>query len=220
MTPLSYDLTHANIHLKGGDNLPTDTFLNLNDSKQKNIFEAGVREFAAKSFNQASINQIIKDAGIPRGSFYQYFEGKEDFYLYILSEIGKEKMKIAFAEPLPEDADFFASFLHMTKTILIWAREHPQYYRIGMLMETDSSDFITKLINRVPDAWSGLRRMIERDKELGRIKADVDGDLVIRILTVQNMYLVKEYYRTGSEENLLRQVEDIIKIIRGGIVNV
>lgn len=35
-------------------------------------------------FNEASINQIIKEAGIPRGSFYMYFQDKEDLFRYLL----------------------------------------------------------------------------------------------------------------------------------------
>lgn len=197
--------------------LPTSTFYNLNEDKQKRIFAAAVREFAARRFSEASINQIIKEAEISRGSFYQYFGGKEDLYLHVLAEIGKEKMAAAFARPLPEEPDFFTAFLHMGKIILAWAREHPLYYRIGLLMEMDDSEVIAKLKERVPDAWARLRNLVDRDKALGRIRTDVDSDLVIQILYNQNIHLLKEYYRTGDEENLLRQVEDTLKIIKGGI---
>lgn len=37
-----------------------------------------------RPFNEASINQIIKEAGIPRGSFYMYFQDKEDLFRYLL----------------------------------------------------------------------------------------------------------------------------------------
>ena len=46
--------------------------------------EAATREFSHKPFNEASINQIIKEAGIPRGSFYMYFQDKEDLFRYLL----------------------------------------------------------------------------------------------------------------------------------------
>jgi len=200
--------------------VPRDTFENLNPNKKKAIFDAAVREFSTRRFSEASINKIVKDAGISRGSFYQYFENKEDLYLHVLAEIGKEKMKVAFAEPPPEDADFFAAYMYLVKTILTWAREQPVYCKIGMLMDKDDSQFIEKLKARVPEAWGELRSLIDRDKERGLIKPDVDGDLVIRMLMALNMYILQDFYQTGSEENLLRQVEDMIKIIRGGIANV
>ena len=45
---------------------------------------AAENEFLENSFDAASINRIIKEAAIPRGSFYQYFESKEDLLIYIL----------------------------------------------------------------------------------------------------------------------------------------
>lgn len=197
--------------------MPTNTFNNLGAEKQRRIFTAAVQEFAAKRFSEASINQIIKDAEISRGSFYQYFEDKEDLYLFVLAEIGKEKMAVGLANYFPAEADFFDAYMHMVKNIIIWARKQPLYLKIGILMDMDESEFITKLIARVPDAWTILKGMVERDKELGRIRPDINSDLVVRMLYNNNLYMIKEYYRTGDEEKLLRQVEDMLKIIRGGI---
>jgi AcrR family transcriptional regulator len=121
--------------------LPTDTFNNLPADKKRRIFDAAVREFAARRFSESSINQMVKDAGISRGSFYQYFDGKEDLYLFVLAEIGKEKMAVAMGKSLPEDADFFTAYLHMVDRIMAWVKEQPLYHSIGTLMETDDSEF-------------------------------------------------------------------------------
>ena len=69
--------------------MPTATFFNLPEEKRNRIFNAAVEEFAGFRFSDASINRIVKAAGIPRGSFYQYFDGKEDLYLHILEKIGE-----------------------------------------------------------------------------------------------------------------------------------
>ena len=58
--------------------MPSSTFLNLPAQKQEKLLEAATREFSQRPYTEASINQIIKDAGIPRGSFYMYFTDKED----------------------------------------------------------------------------------------------------------------------------------------------
>ena len=86
-----------------------------------------------------------------------------------------------------------------------------------MLMELDDSEFIAKLIAQFPDAWRKLRDLIERDKELGRIRPDVDSDMVIQILYNQNLHFQKAIIRQGNLDDLLPQAEELIKIIRGGI---
>ena len=197
--------------------MPTNTFFNLSEAKRKRIFAAAVEEFATRRFSEASINQIVKEARISRGSFYQYFRGKEDLYLYVLTEIGKEKISAAVPQQIPESDDFFTTYLTMVKDILTWARERPMYTRIWMLMELDDSEFIAKLIAQFPDAWGKLRDLIQRDKQLGRIRPDVDSDMVIQILYNQSLHFQKAIIRQGNLDDLLPQAEELIKIIRGGI---
>ena len=77
----------------------TDTFLRLPEEKQRRILDAAWEEFNRVKFEDASINQIIHRAGIPRGSFYQYFAGKEDLFDYLLSDI-QEQFVRSFRELL------------------------------------------------------------------------------------------------------------------------
>ena len=64
--------------------MPTQRFLNLKESKKNAILEAAANEFARVPYSAASINQIIKEAEISRGSFYTYFEDKDDLMRYML----------------------------------------------------------------------------------------------------------------------------------------
>jgi TetR/AcrR family transcriptional regulator, fatty acid metabolism regulator protein len=46
--------------------------------KQKQIIEAAVRVFAQKGFVRSTIYDIAREAGIGKGTIYEYFESKED----------------------------------------------------------------------------------------------------------------------------------------------
>lgn len=63
--------------------MPTERFYNLPAGKKDIIREAALEEFIRVPFEKASINKIIKTAGISRGSFYTYFEDKHDVLSYI-----------------------------------------------------------------------------------------------------------------------------------------
>lgn len=63
------------------------TFLNLKKEKQERIIHAALDEFSKKSFNDASITDIVKKAKISRGSFYQYFGNKETLYQYLVNRL-------------------------------------------------------------------------------------------------------------------------------------
>ena len=90
--------------------MPSDTFLRLNDEKKSKLLEASFKEFSLNNFNDVSINKIIKEAGISRGSFYMYFVDKKDLYFYLLeqySEILIDNMK---EDLIRNNGDLFKMF--------------------------------------------------------------------------------------------------------------
>lgn len=66
--------------------MPTERFYNLPAWKKKLIRQAATEEFARVPFEKASINKIIKIAGISRGSFYTYFIDKYDVLGYLFED--------------------------------------------------------------------------------------------------------------------------------------
>jgi AcrR family transcriptional regulator len=64
--------------------VPKQTFFNLQKDKRNKLIESAEMEFTRVPLFEASIANIIKMAGISRGSFYQYFEDKDDLYFYLL----------------------------------------------------------------------------------------------------------------------------------------
>lgn len=67
--------------------MPKKTYFNLSKDKKDRIFNAGVLEFSYHDLFEASVNTIVQIANISKGSFYQYFEDKNEFYWYIITEI-------------------------------------------------------------------------------------------------------------------------------------
>jgi len=69
--------------------VPKDLFFTIHEEKKNRIIEAAIKEFSLQLYEKASINQIIKEADISRGSFYQYFEDKEDLYFFLIETVVK-----------------------------------------------------------------------------------------------------------------------------------
>ena len=93
--------------------MPSSTFLNLPAEKQEKLLEAATREFSHRPFNEASINQIIKEAGIPRGSFYMYFQDKEDLFRYLLKGYVDQLFMLLEEFLLRAQGDIFQALLDL-----------------------------------------------------------------------------------------------------------
>lgn len=88
--------------------MPTQRFFNLKEEKRNAILEAAVHEFSRVPYSSASINQIIKEADISRGSFYTYFEDKDDLMRYLLRGAGDKCQQWAFQVMEEEKGNVFA----------------------------------------------------------------------------------------------------------------
>lgn len=90
--------------------MPNETFFNLPDEKQKRILEAAKKEFSQSALKDASIANIVKNAEISRGSFYQYFMDIEDLYLYYFHSLGKDNHEQFLLSLKQHHGDLFATF--------------------------------------------------------------------------------------------------------------
>ncbi len=98
--------------------MPKQTFYNLKEEKRKKIEQALLKEFSNNTFEGASISNIIAEAQIPRGSFYQYFENKEDAVEYIINKyLKKEKEKI-YTSLLRNNGDIFKTSIDIYDYII------------------------------------------------------------------------------------------------------
>ena len=90
--------------------MPSNTFFRLEKEKQDKILEASKKEFSKFPLEEASIANIVKEAGIPRGSFYQYFTGKEDVFFYLFEE-ARRNLEDSFISYLEKtNGDLFETF--------------------------------------------------------------------------------------------------------------
>lgn len=87
--------------------MPKQTFFHLPKDKQDTLIQSAKEEFSRAPLHEASIANIIKNAGIPRGSFYQYFENKEDLFYYLLNQLAERNHERFTAFLREKNGDLF-----------------------------------------------------------------------------------------------------------------
>ena len=194
-----------------------DTYIQLDADKQNRIMEAIIDEFSEYSFTHASINRMIKQANISRGSFYQYFENKEDCYLEMMKVIAKEKMEI-FKDivQLDTNATLFDHYMHMVYQIQIWMQKRPKFYKISLLMDYDKSDFIQKLMADNPNLLDYFYSLIKLDQERGIIRSNVAPQLLSEMLIAINRSMLMEYFQKEDYQGMIDKTKDILELIKYG----
>lgn len=90
--------------------MPSQTFYNLSAEKKERLIAGAMKEFSAKSLNDASISNIVKNSKISRGSFYQYFEDKKDLYFYLIGKFRYNYRQLMFKSFKEKEGDFFEGY--------------------------------------------------------------------------------------------------------------
>lgn len=119
------------------------TFYNLPITKRERIYQAIKTEFDRVPLDKISINSIIKEANISRGSFYQYFDDKGDLY-DIFADRVMDSIKECFTNTLVKyKGDLFATMeevmsLHFIKVSQPKAKSQMQKFVPGVSVNAKS----------------------------------------------------------------------------------
>jgi AcrR family transcriptional regulator len=87
--------------------MPKETFFKITDEKRDNLLKAGIKIFSELDFQEVEVKMIVNLVGIPRGSFYAYFEDLEDYYSYIISQLQENRIREVEELKTNFEGDFF-----------------------------------------------------------------------------------------------------------------
>jgi AcrR family transcriptional regulator len=92
------------------------------------LIDAALKEFAAKGYEQASINTILKAAGMSKGQFYYHFENKERLYLALIGILIERKR--TFLTSVMQPGDFQGDIFTIFETQLHYGMAFAQAYPV------------------------------------------------------------------------------------------
>ena len=199
--------------------MPSSTFLNLPPEKQEKLLEAATREFSTRPFNEASINQIIKEAGIPRGSFYMYFQDKEELFRYLLRGYVDQMVMVIEELLLCRKGDIFQALLDLYDYLA--AKKGAQ--RLGEMGAMARILHCNQGMQK-----TGLMGMLDPGAILERLKGAVNPDLldlrterdlgdILGVLLSTAVPLVYAGLQAGAAPDARERLENILDILRRGM---
>jgi len=203
--------------------MPKETFYNLSEGKREKIIEAAMKEFEQKNFDSSSINKIVENSGISKGSFYQYFADKKDLYKYII-QMGIE-MKLKYLSPVmrnPKQHDIFTLIREMFKSALMFAAENPRLVTIGNHLLSNKShpvykEIMSENITKSYDVFEGL---ILHAMNKGEIRRGLDPEFLGYIISNLSMLIVEYYHDIEHgivDGTIIKSLDQLLDLLEYGI---
>ena len=203
--------------------MPTSTFFNLDKEKQKRIFNAAIEEFSSTDYEHSNISTIIKRAGIPRGSFYQYFSDKFDLYQYIFGQIAQEKLHyMSDSLKNPFEVPFLTLFKELYEMGLRFAFDNPKYVQIMSHLLSKKGEVFERIMKGNMDMAIKLYKdLIEQDKQRGIIRAEIDTNILAKVVYDMTVNISIDSLNTEDAsfniEQMHKQIDQVLRIFEKGI---
>ena len=202
--------------------MPKATFIHLKPHKKEKLMDAMTKELSIHTFEHLSIANIVRDADIPRGSFYQYFENKEDLYQYYFEYIASLKMAY-FKDLFTTDSfTFFERIESLFKQGMVFKKAYPSLVLVAKKMY--ESDYYKALLikggweNRVVDTY---KDWIIKDQSRGIIRNTIDPQMLAELIHEMTTSISVDsfIYEKYDESIWEHKLDEMLDILKKGILN-
>lgn len=199
------------------------------EEKRQLIEKEAIREFAAFGYDKASINRIVDNCQIAKGSFYQYFEDKKDLFLYLVKRVNEKKLE--YISPVfqnPEQFDFFTLIRKLFVSGLKFAANNPEITLMGnWLFKSKGHPIYDEVVSvGLQNAQKVYTDLLKLAISRNEIRDDIDLDFVSYTISAMNVSVVEYYFQNikGEEpekgafdEGIIETVDLLLDFIKNGI---
>jgi TetR/AcrR family transcriptional regulator len=166
------------------------------NEKMQRILDQGLLEFSNHSFEDGSLNKIIENANVSKGTFYHYFKDKMHLYLKLVSiYIDKKAEFVSYLNDeslvYDESDSFFDTIKKQTHINIKFLEVEPEHYKFSMMISAEPEDIKTQI--RDEYGWrldGGIDDMIE----IGYLKGEFDTKYPKGFIKNIVSHLSQQYY--------------------------
>ncbi|NLX61860.1 MAG: TetR/AcrR family transcriptional regulator [Tissierellia bacterium] len=200
--------------------------------KREELINIAMKEFGEKGYENASLNNILKETGISKGTFYYHYKNKEDLYMHLLDIITEEKLKFMSKEmnALGPSQSVFDKFKILIKAGMKFANTNPTIDKFaqGFIKEIGTKayeermkkyflsrrEFLQSLLQKYGfKSMDYIGDLIEEGYGKGEIRQDLPKDFVKRLVnhTFTNLRVISAAENLEEYEQAANYLVNILK---------
>jgi AcrR family transcriptional regulator len=130
---------------------------------RQRLLEAGAKVLPARGYHDARVDDIVEVAGVSHGSFYRYFENKDDFFRVLAEGASTRMIELVDAFPAEADTDalrtwlaeWFAAYDSNGGVISTWQEMHAHDPELVRFSEDVAAVVLTRLISLLEERGFG-----------------------------------------------------------------
>jgi TetR/AcrR family transcriptional regulator, regulator of mycofactocin system len=171
---------------------------------QDAIFDAAIEIFSAKGFDETTVDDVARAAGVSRASFFRYFTSKDDLLAQNVTQHGS-----ALTEAIKACPPSFTPIQTMHEIVLSVARHRVAHPRTRQVIEISlrSSSAMQAHVSRMIEVERSVA--IAFAERIGGLSKDDLEPRLLAAMTVSTMNVaIMSWYR-GNHQDLSAAVEQV-----------
>lgn len=207
--------------------MPKKTFLNLPEEKRRAFIQIALDEFANNDYNTASVSKIVEKVGIAKGSVYQYFEDKQDLFMYLLDVSNQEMMGVIQQSPPPDpNATFFETLRWQMSAAVRASVKFPVHSKLARRAYSSPLPFRDSILEKTKRVREEhFQGMVARAQASGHLDPKLDpavvSFMVQGLMSDMGAFLQSKFGKRKGDWVALPEVSDVfdqvIDVLKSGL---
>ncbi|HBV85205.1 TetR/AcrR family transcriptional regulator [Desulfosporosinus sp.] len=152
------------------------------EEKQIDILKAAIRVFSEHGFDGAKMEYIAKEAGIGKGTVYEYFESKDRLFEEIL-KFSVDQFSLGLKESIDKGETIEEKILNCSRFTAKFLSNHMDVMHLAMQVKILSKEIRVHHMAVQEVIFGYYKEMVKVAKENGEFRPDLDEELAMYCIT-------------------------------------
>lgn len=183
--------------------MPNPTWDNLPAARRERVLRAAMAEFGRHGYSGGSLNVIAREAGVAKGSLFQYFHDKADFYAHV----AEQTSLTIYSAMLPHldgpahGQDFVEYFAAAVDAWMEYMASHPLERSVTAATMLELDPQVRAAVRQPVHALyaQGIRPLLERAVVAGQLRSGTDVDALLALLIQLLAHLALAPFEPGLD---------------------
>jgi len=146
------------------------------EEKYTDIIKAAIRVFSEHGFDGSKMEYIAKEAGIGKGTVYEYFESKERLFEEIL-KFSVEEFRLGLKESMDQGETIEDKLLNCSRYNAEFLSSHMDIAQLAMKVKMLSKEIRVYYLSAQATVYEHYTEMVKVAKAKGELRPDLEEEL-------------------------------------------
>lgn len=167
--------------------MPTTTWRNLDAAKRDRVVDAAIVEFGRRGFSAGSLNVVAREAGVAKGSLFQYFDDKLDLFAHVCDVCSRgirDEMSAVMARRAGEHPELFPFLRAVLLDWVAYFASHPEDRALTFAVNFEIDPDARRAVRSVTNAHyrDVLEELVTAAEARGELRPGASRDHLVALL--------------------------------------